>query len=504
MKQNTQNFLSGLTGAVIGVVCIIALPALAKTNGENLSEKVSPQVSQSVLPNGAPISFADLVETVTPAVVSILVEREHPTVQGRNGSPRFEDAPSPFRDFGPRSGTPPRAPVRAEGSGFVIDSEGYIVTNNHVVADGDDITVVFNDGERIGAKLIGRDPGTDLALLKVEMDKPLSYVPFATKDDLRVGDWVVAVGNPFGLGGTVTAGIVSARGREIASGRYNDFIQIDAPINQGNSGGPTFDLQGRVVGVNTLIFSPSGGNVGIGFAIPAATAIEIVAELKNAGEISRGYLGVNIQQISDEIASSMDLESTKGALVSQVLPDSPASKAGLKAGDIVLKVDGKKIDDPRHMTQLVGALKPGEKTKFTVIRDGKVKLLRAKIEKRTEDAVLAPREDTVPAAAELGLALAALDDDMRRRAGLDDDIEGVVITAVAPLSPAAQNGLRPGDVILAVSRRDVTTPDQVADAIEEAKSKNKKSVLFFVQTRPSSQTGQTARRFVALSLASED
>jgi serine protease Do len=500
MNQTLQNFLSGITGAAIGVACIIALPALAKTNGENLTKKVSPELSQGFLPNGAPVSFADLVETVTPAVVSIKVEREHPATVGRNREPNLEDIPEPFRRFlppQPPSGSGPRMPVRAEGSGFVVDREGHIVTNNHVVSESEDITVIFSDGGEVEAKLIGRDPATDLALIKVDVGKPLSYVPFADEDELRVGDWVVAVGNPFGLGGTVTAGIVSARGREIASGRYNDFIQIDAPINQGNSGGPTFDLQGRVVGVNTLIFSPSGGNVGIGFAIPAATAKGIIAELKKEGEIARGYLGVNIQPITEEIAASMDLESTKGALVSQVLPDSPASKAGLEAGDIVLEVDGESVDDPRHMTQMVGAIKPGDRTKFRIIRSGKIKTIRAKIEKREEDGIPSQEESTEPAAAELGLALAPLDEDMRRRAGIDSDIEGVVITAVAPFSPAAENGLRPGDVILEVARQDVRTPDDVAAAIEDAKSKDKKSVLFFVQTR------QT-RRFVALSLNNDD
>jgi serine protease Do len=411
--------------------------------------------------------------------------------------PNLEEIPEPFRRFFGNQPNAPRMPMRAEGSGFVIDSDGYIVTNNHVVDAGEKITVTLSNGDQLPATLVGRDPGTDLALLKVEPEKPLSYVPFAESDNLRVGDWVVAVGNPFGLGGTVTAGIVSARGREIASGRYNDFIQIDAPINQGNSGGPTFDLQGRVVGVNTLIFSPSGGNVGIGFAIPAATAREIVKELKSVGEISRGYLGVNIQPISEEIAESMDLSSTMGALVTQVRDDSPAKKAGLRAGDVVTEVNGDKIDDVRHMTRLVGALKPDETAKFKLIRGGKTKNLKVKIEKLKEVAELPQDEDESSSTAELGMALAPLDDDMRSRAGVSSTTQGAVITSVAPYSEAAQKGIRPGDVIIEVNQIPVSSPADVEAQIAEAIAAGEDSVLLFVQTRE-------INRFVALGLVKDE
>lgn len=476
---------------------IWAAPSALAQKGENLSEKVGPAAKER-LANGAPLSFADLVETVSPAVVSVLVERDM-SEEARQAF-QFRGLPEEFRRrMLPEGAQPPVA--RSAGSGFIIDKTGYIVTNNHVVENGDTISVQLSNGDSIDAKLIGRDPSTDIALLKIESKDPLPYVPFATDDNLRVGDWVVAVGNPFGLGGSVTAGIVSARGREMNDqiGTYTDFIQIDASINRGNSGGPTFDLNGNVVGINTLIISPTGGNVGIGFAIPASTATSIVEQLKANGEIVRGYLGVNIQLITDDIAEGMGLTGTAGALVAEVSPDSPADKAGFASGDVILEVDGQEAKDYRHVTRLVGALAPGDKVSFKVIRDGKERTIKAKIGKRDVNiAAVGQNQETAPdAEAEaLGLRLGALTDDARRSIDADESLNGVLIMEVDPMSEAAQKGLRPGNVILKVGGANVSSPEDVSKAIGGAKNGGSKSVLFFVHT------GQT-RRFVALNVGGE-
>lgn len=443
-----------------GIVSTLVLTApmtgavAQKAKGENLSEKVSPTLSNKLLANGAPLSFADLVETVSPAVVSVSVERAVPR-EVREFGQQFRNLPEPFRRrFAPeghgegQGAEPPMA--RSAGSGFIIDETGYVVTNNHVVEDGETITVTMHDGSTHEARLVGRDAGTDIALLKVEADKALPYVPFASDDNLRVGDWVVAVGNPFGLGGSVTAGIVSARGREMSGleSTYTDFIQIDASINRGNSGGPTFDLNGKVVGINTLIISPSGGNVGIGFAIPASVAKGIVQQLKDRGEIVRGFLGVNIQLIAEDIAESMGLDGVDGALVAEVSKGSPAEKAGFLSGDVILEVDGKKAKDFRHVTRMVGQLAPGEKIPFKIIRDGKKKTVKVKIGKREEVVALASGDQGRSDATEMGLRLGELTEEARNRLQADDDLEGVLITQISPVSEAAQKGLRPGDVIL--------------------------------------------------------
>jgi serine protease Do len=503
-------FAALIAAGVIGVLMLgapMSGAAAQKVKGENLSDKVVPSLSGKRLANGAPLSFADLVETVSPAVVSVSVEREVPR-QMRDFSQQFRNMPESFRRrFAPEGGPggegapPPMA--RSAGSGFIIDATGYIVTNNHVIDGGTEnattkITITMSDGTTLDAKLIGRDPGTDIALLKVEAKQDLPYVPFASDDNLRVGDWVIAVGNPFGLGGSVTAGIVSARGREMGrlESTYTDFIQIDASINRGNSGGPTFDLNGKVVGINTLIISPSGGNVGIGFAIPANVASDIVDQLKNRGEIVRGYLGVNIQLITEDIAEGMNLESVDGALVAEVAEDSPAEKAGFMSGDVILQVDGKPAKDFRHVTRMVGQLEPGQKIPFKIIREGKNKTIKVKIGKREQPVTLAPEEPEEEAAMALGLRLGEVTDDARQRLQADDKLEGVLITEISPVSEAAQKGLRPGDVILRVGNATVRTPSEVSSAIDTARNAKQKSVLFFVQTRQ-------ARRFVALKLAAE-
>ena len=485
-------------GALSTIIWATPITGAIAQKGENLSEKVLP-AAKCKLANGAPLSFADLVETVSPAVVSVSVERDM-SDEARQAFD-FRGIPDDLRRrmLPPEGAQPPVA--RSQGSGFIIDKTGFIVTNNHVVEDGDKISVTLHDGQQLDAELIGRDPATDIALLKVKSPDPLPYVPFDSDDDLRVGDWVVAVGNPFGLGGSVTAGIVSARGREMGQqiGTYTDFIQIDASINRGNSGGPTFDLNGNVVGINTLIISPTGGNVGIGFAIPASTATRIVEQLKESGEIVRGYLGVNIQLITDDIADSMGLKSSEGALVAEVSKDSPAEKAGFTAGDVILEVDGAKAKDFRQVTRLVGALPPGKKVTFKVIRDGKTTNIKAKIGKR-DDTVLAAANTDEPddgEAVALGLRLGELTEDARRALGADDDLQGVLVMEVSPMSEAAQKGFRPGNVILKVGGGSVSTPSDVSSAIATAKDGGSDSALFFIHT------GQT-RRFVALGLESEE
>lgn len=503
----TNRVLTPLKGTFAVLLAVGVLGALVlttpmtgawaqKARGENLSEKVSPNLVGKRLANGAPLSFADLVETVSPAVVSVLVEREVSRDE-REFVEQFRNMPESFRRrFMPEGGEGPEPRMaRSAGSGFIIDETGYIVTNNHVVEKGETISITMHDGSTHDAKLVGRDPETDIALLKIETDKALPYVPFASDDNLRVGDWVVAVGNPFGLGGSVTAGIVSARGRQVngLASTYTDFIQIDASINRGNSGGPTFDLSGKVVGINTLIMSPTGGNVGIGFAIPASVAIRIVRQLKERGEIIRGFLGVNIQLITEDIADGMGLDTVDGALVAQVTKDSPAEKAGFRSGDVILKVDGKKAKDFRHVTRMVGQLAPGEKIPFKVLRDGKMKTIKVKIGTREREDEEESSEPDEPAATALGLRLSELTDEARNRLQADDDLAGVLITQISPVSEAAQKGLRPGDVILKVGGVDVQTPQDVSAAIERATADKQKTVLFFIQTRQ-------ARRFVALGL----
>ncbi|MDE1173886.1 MAG: Do family serine endopeptidase [Parvibaculaceae bacterium] len=476
---------AGVIGSSVLAGSVSPLRAESLTPGPINTQPVAPGAPVS----GHPASFADLVEKVSPAVVSIRVVEEE-TV----GASEMPDNPfppgSPFEHFfdqlqpkGP-DGKPMKRKAMAQGSGFIISPDGFIVTNNHVVEGGKEITVVFKDGTEETAKLIGRDPKTDLALVKVKPTKPLPYVQFSKKDTLRVGDWVVAVGNPFGLGGSVTAGIVSARGRDIGSGPYDDFIQIDAPINKGNSGGPTFDVDGNVVGVNTAIYSPSGGSVGIGFAIPAETVSSVIEQLKTHGKVVRGYLGVTIQPLDKDIASSLGLEADKGAIVAQVSPDSPAAKAGIKQGDVILKLGDEDMPDARAVSRHVAALQPGDKAVVTIWRDGKKQAVNVNIgtfPDNLDTASAAPADAAKPkTATSLGLSL---------QGGKD----GVVIQNVDPNSDAADKGVQTGDVILNVDGKGAKAPADVVDAVAAAKKAAKKSVLLLIRTG-----GQ--QRFVALTL----
>jgi serine protease Do len=465
--------------------------------------------------------FADVVERVSPAVVSVQVKAkvEPASDRGNRGGPDFFGGPRGgfdnlpddhplkrfFKEFGGPDGQGPdqRRPDRrgrkgddprpvAQGSGFFISEDGYLVTNNHVVADGSAFTVVMDDGRELDAKLIGTDPRTDLAVLKVDAtkDSKFTYVAFADDSKVRVGDWVVAVGNPFGLGGTVTAGIVSARGRDIGAGPYDDFLQIDAAVNRGNSGGPAFNLNGEVVGINTAIFSPSGGNVGIAFAIPGSTAKEVVQDLMTNGTVQRGWLGVEIQPVTPEIADSLGLKDAKGALVSNAQDTSPAKAAGVVAGDVIIAVDGKAVASPKELARLIGAYAPGKSVNVTLWRQGKseeVKIDLGTMPGADKQASAAPDEQAAPAQtdslADLGLTVSP-----------SEDGKGLVVTDVSPDSDAADRGLQAGDVITMVNSAAVTSAGDVSKAIADAAKAGRKAVLVQV-------TRDAASRFVTLPVA---
>ncbi len=446
-----------------------------------------------------PESFAKLVKAVQPAVVNIATTARAeaaviPEFRFPEGSP-FERY---FRDFfghgfpgQPEMGPGPKA--RALGSGFIIDPDGYVVTNNHVIDRAEEITITVNGGDHYPAKIIGRDPKTDLAVLKIDADRPLPYVEFGDSDTAQVGDWVIAVGNPFGLGGSVSAGIISARGRDIQSGPFDDYLQIDAPINRGNSGGPLFDRDGKVIGINTAIFSPSGGNVGIGFAIPSTMAKTIVEQLKESGQVQRGFLGVQIQEVTEEIAQSLDLDEAKGALIASVEPNGPAEEAGLKTGDLILEFNGQKVDRLKDLPRLVAAAKAGEKAEVRVLRDGNERSVKVQVGRMPGDDMTAMKspESKNSDQAKLGVTLAPLTAEYRQRLRLPDDAEGVVIVDVERGSPAAREGLRAGDVIKRVGNKKVATPEEVIEALKgQAK---RKAVLLLISR-------QGNDRFIAVPL----
>jgi serine protease Do len=455
----------------------------------------------------APVGFADLVEQVNPAVVQIVVQK---AVQpGEGGAPQGlpKDIPEgPLKEFserffGDRLPGPggPGGEFAALGSGFVIDPAGVIVTNNHVVAGAGEISVRTKDGEEYRASLVGGDEKTDLAVLRVDPKAPLPAIVWGDSDALRVGDWVVAVGNPFGLGGTVTAGIVSARGRDIGAGPYDDFLQIDASINTGNSGGPLFDVGGKVVGVNTAIFSPNGGSIGIGFAIPAGIARDVVAQLRDKGTVARGWLGVMIQPVTAEIADSLGLKETRGALVTEVAAASPAAKAGLRQGDVVLSFDGKPVATLRDLSRAVAGTPAGTTSKIEFVRDGKVRTATTEIAAQEAPRVTAeagaqaaPETVATVTLGRLGLTVAPLGAPSRNRAG--SAATGVVVAGVEPGKGAAEKGLRVGDVITSINQKPVASPKDLAAAVEEASRADRKAVLLLVE-----RDGE--QRFVAVELA---
>jgi len=495
--------------AIAGAVTAALVSAQLLSLPQNALAVSNPVVSAESGIQYGPPSFATLAEQVKPAVVSIAITGKTNVMAGMPGQgfkmPQFPEG-TPFGEFFkhfydgqrgmPGEDNGAEQEFQAVGSGFVISEDGYVVTNNHVVENAEEINVVMQDGTQYEATIKGVDPKTDLALLKVKADKPLPYVELGDSDRAKVGEWVVAVGNPFGLGGTVTAGIVSARGRDIHSGPFDDFIQIDAPINRGNSGGPLFDNQGRVIGVNTAIYSPTGGNVGIGFAIPSNMAKDIIADLKANGKVARGWLGVQIQPVTEEIAESLDLKEKHGALVAGVEPGSPAEHAGIKRGDVIVSMNGEKLDDFKDLPRLVAKAKAGNESTFEVERQGKTRNIEVKIGSMPSDDVKVAlandaKNDDTP---KLGVYLAELTPEARQRFRIDKDTEGVLVAGVQNGSPASKAGIRAGSVINMVGQDTVKSPQDVIAKVKEAAKEKKSSVLLMVE-----QDG--AQRFVAVKFA---
>jgi len=472
-------------------------------------------------------SFAPLVKKVTPAVVNISVIEKAGSVdegdqtqdqdmgpdQGgpQQGFPQspfdeflrrfFEQQGQPFGKQGQPFGNMPQQPHAqrvALGSGFIIDPSGYVVTNNHVVANADKVTVIFQDNSKHPAKVIGRDSKTDLALLKIDAKEPLPYVGWGDSNAAHVGDWVLAVGNPFGLGGTVSTGVISARGRDIHSGPYDDFLQIDASINRGNSGGPTFDLNGQVIGINTAIYSPNGGSVGIGFAIPSSLARPVIEQIKEHGKVERGWLGVQIQEVTPEIAQSLGLAKPEGALVADVTNGGPAAKAGLKQGDVILSFNGHDITKVRDLPLVVAQTPVGQKAKLEVLRNGKQTPLDVAIGPMPENPQQVAQNDDQQGQAEnttaMGVKLAPLNEQLRREAHVPKSVKGVIVTAVADDSPLAALGIQPGDVIQSINQQPVTTPQQAEAKLKEAQT-GKKNALLLINRHGTNE-------YLALSLAS--
>ncbi len=456
-----------------------------------------------------PDAISDVAEKVIDAVVNIstsqkVESRSTPMPQLPN-DPQLDEL---FRDFFNRRGqqgdqNPQRGPRRVNslGSGFIIDASGIVVTNNHVISEADEITVILNDGTRLKADLIGKDQKTDIALLRVKSDKPLTAVKFGDSEKLRLGEWVIAIGNPFSLGGTVTAGIVSARNRDINSGPYDNYIQTDASINRGNSGGPLFNLDGEVIGVNTAIISPSGGSIGIGFAVPSKTALPVIDQLKQFGETRRGWLGVRIQQVTDEIAESLGIKPPRGALVAGVDDKGPAKPAGIEPGDVIVKFDSKDIKEMRDLPRVVADTPVGKQVPVQIIRKGKeetktVMLGRLEDGEKQAEAKKDPAVDTPPSVVKktLGIELANLSDDLRKRYKIKDTVKGVVITGIDSSSPAADKRLSPGDVIVEIAQEAVSSADDFQAKIDKLKKDGRKSALLLI----AGADGEL--RFVALSL----
>ena len=497
-SKRTRNRLLAATAAV-AVSAAVGFGAVTSGSGPVFADPVRVEAPQ------AP-SFADVVEKVSPAVVSVRVQSKVEPASfrgegfgfGMQDMPGFDDLPDDhplkrfFREFrgdrpdGNRRGGRGGPRPMAQGSGFFISEDGYLVTNNHVISGGNSYSVVMDDGTEIDARLVGSDPRTDLAVLKVDEEREFTYVAFEEDNKVRVGDWVVAVGNPFGLGGTVTAGIVSARGRDIGAGPYDDFIQIDAAVNRGNSGGPAFNLNGEVVGVNTAIFSPSGGNVGIAFAIPASVAQNVVEELIETGSVERGWLGVQIQPVTEDIAESLGLAAAEGALVSEPQADSPAAEAGVRAGDVIVSVDGETVESPRELARKIGNMNPGETVEVAVWRGGEEQSVEITLgELPGIDRLAAAGEDRpgdiAPGALEdFGLTVTPAEDG-----------PGLVVTDVAVGSTAEERGIQAGDVILSINTRDVSNADDIAAAIDEATEAGRKAVLVRIER-------DETTRFVAL------
>ncbi|WP_099865102.1 Do family serine endopeptidase [Pararhizobium haloflavum] len=481
--------IAGMAGAMLAT----GLPSVVSSS---MAEPVSVEAPKTP-------GFADVVEAVSPAVVSVRVQNEVSPVSDRGGfsfdfgSPGLDNLPEDHpmrrffdqfqdRQFGQRPEAPRRGPRPvSQGSGFFISDDGYLVTNNHVVEGGESYSIILDDGTELEAELIGTDSRTDLAVLKVDGDRTFPYVEFGDDSKTRIGDWVVAVGNPFGLGGSVTAGIVSARGREIGAGPYDDFLQIDAAVNRGNSGGPTFNLNGKVIGVNTAIFSPSGGNVGIAFAIPATIARDVINDLIDDGSVERGWLGVQIQPVTDDIAESLGLEKAAGALVTMPQEDTPAAAAGIEPGDVVTAVNGESIEDSGALARKIAGLEPGATVELTVWRNGAEETVPVELGTFPSDQQSASMEPAETPAGDYELSQFGL------TVVPSEDGEGVVVTEVDPDGPAAERGFEVGDVILRVQDRTITNAEDISEAIADAADNGRGAALFQLRT-------ETQNRFVAL------
>jgi serine protease Do len=474
-----------------------------------------PAASTAALARG-PENISDVAEKVIEAVVNISTSQN---VEGRgNAIPQLPPG-SPFEEFfdeffknrrgrqggqgdNNQGGDHAMRRVNSLGSGFIIDPSGLVVTNNHVISEADEISVILNDGTRLKATLVGKDQKTDLALLQVKSDKPLKAVKFGDSDKLRLGEWVVAIGNPFSLGGTVTAGIVSARNRDINSGPYDNYIQTDAAINRGNSGGPLFNLDGEVVGINTAIISPTGGSIGIGFSVPSKTAMPVIDQLRQFGETRRGWLGVKIQQVTDEIADTLNLKPVRGALVAGIDDRGPAKPGGIEAGDVIVKFDGKDIKEMRDLPRVVADTPVGKDVEVVIVRKGQELIKTVKLG-RLEDndklAAVTPNKDAAPEPKTviqktLGLNLANMSDDLRKKYKIKDSVKGVVITGVDSGTPAAEKRLSAGDVVVEVAQEEVKTAADLQKRIDQLKKDGRKAALLLV----SNAEGEL--RFVALSL----
>ncbi|MBW6401268.1 Do family serine endopeptidase [Roseomonas sp. HJA6] len=469
---------AGILALALGTTALTAIPGTA--------QQAPAPVAGVALPRPAGPDFADVAARVGPSVVRVLTVERVAQVQQQQQQipPQLRGTPMEemFRRFGQgqMQQQQPQQRRAGQGSGFIVDAAGYIVTNAHVVGDNNEVQVVLADGRELAARVLGRDTATDVALIKVDAGAPLPALNFGDSDTTRVGEWVMAMGNPFGLGGTVTAGIVSARGRQIGQGPYDDFIQTDASINPGNSGGPLFNAAGDVVGMNTAIFSPSGGNIGIGFAVPSKMVQHIVAQLRDHGSVQRGWLGVSLQPMDPELATAMRATDAKGALVSAVEPDSPAAKAGLQPGDVITAINGTRVQTPRDLAAGVADVAPGQSATLAVLRDGNAMERRVEVGANPANQQAAGKPDAA-GQPQLGIALAPRQDG------------GVAIARVEPGSVAEERGLRPGDVVIRAGEREAAKPQDVVDAVRAAREAGRPSIAFQVER-------DGARRFIALPL----
>ena len=497
LSLSSLGLLSVIAVTALPATAIVAAPAAPATRAAAVPAPAAPRAGApavAVSPSVAarPQGYADLAERLLPMVVNISTSQtlrrpsaNQPQAQqppAQQGSP-LDDF---FKDFMERGNRPRR--VQSLGSGFIIDAGGYVVTNHHVIEGADEITVILEDDTSLPATLVGTDDKTDLALLKVNSKQPLAVAKFGDSDRTRVGDLVMAIGDPFGLGGTVTTGIVSARNRDINSGPYDDFIQTDAPINRGNSGGPLFNMDGEVIGVNSAIYSPTGGSVGIGFAIPANAARNVVEQLKNKGRIERGWLGVRIQAVSQEIAETMGMERPRGALIAGITDNGPAAKAGMVSGDVVLTFDGKPVADQRALPRIVADTAIGKTVSMEVMRKGARRTMPITVQKLVEEEtkVASATPDKpgaarpAPVVSNLGMTLAPISPDSRRRFRLNQSVTGVVVTDIDADSPAGQKNIKAGDVITEVAQQKVTSPEEVATRIDAERKAGRKVVLLQV------------------------